>query len=211
MNFFKGYLENKTIALITFICLSALLILIPLGVLAPIYLLVSGLVALTLGCSLAVFPLMLSKLKYQEDINKEDNAEEELANAKLHDPDLPRNATMDIYNPDNAIDLALTQTEVYTYYKVMRCLVKNKKLIPDEDKEFKHCKGRSKREVLLASQDPENQNLPITLKITKAKAIHMRHTLNLVDRIGLEHEGELKRALEQEYEHYRLGKSAGFS
>jgi hypothetical protein len=123
--------------------------------------------------------------------------------AELHDPTLPRNPSMDIYNRNNAIDVDLTYKELHSYYKVMRCLVKNKEFLPDERQPTKDL---TKRELLLASLNPENNDRVIHLKKTKAKAVHIREVLNLVNMIGTENEEELKLALEQEYMQYSIGK-----
>jgi hypothetical protein len=129
-----------------------------------------------------------------------------LAHAKLHDPKLPRNADMDIYNSANALDLELSLGELNTYYKMMRCLVKQKELMPKEDKPFKHGKHLSKKELLLASQNPQHAHVPIRLHMSKAKIMHIKDTLSLVNKIGMHHQKQLKEALEQRYEHYCTGK-----
>ncbi|KGP62137.1 hypothetical protein EP47_02570, partial [Legionella norrlandica] len=72
--------------------------------------------------------------------------------ARLHHPSIPRNSTMDIYENETTVDL--TYKEINTYYKVMRCLVKQKEFLPAENKPEKRFDGLSKRDVLI-------QKLPI--------------------------------------------------
>lgn len=126
--------------------------------------------------------------------------------ARLHDPKLPRNPELNIYNPDNAIDLKLSNTKLNTYYTVMRGLVKQKELIPAEDKPYKHNRAFSKKALLEQCQDPELKDKTVSLHLSKAKAITIKRTLALVDKIGLDKPEELKAAAEEEYQRYCFGK-----
>ncbi|BCA94789.1 hypothetical protein TUM19329_11500 [Legionella antarctica] len=126
--------------------------------------------------------------------------------AKLHDPALSRNPSMDIYNPDNQIEVKLTYKELNTYYNVTRCLVKQKNFLPEEKPQAESVDEISKRELLLASQQPENNDKVICMTTVKAKAVHIRQVLTLVNQIGMDNESELKEALEQDYKLYNVGK-----
>ena len=127
-------------------------------------------------------------------------------NAKLHDPSLPRNPTMDIYNSDNKITVELTYQEINTYYKVMRCLVKQKNFLPESEKKSHAVNGLSKKELLIESQKPENKEVVVAIETTKAKAVHIKHVLTLVNQLGIENEHDLKKALQQDYSQYSIGK-----
>jgi uncharacterized membrane protein YvlD (DUF360 family) len=126
--------------------------------------------------------------------------------ARLHDPRLSRNASMDIYNPDNQIEVEFTYKEINTYYQVMRCLVKQKEFLPEEGRHREAGNSISKRELLFASQKPENHDKVMYMTTTKAKVVHMRHALTLINQIGMENERELQQALELNYRHYEMGK-----
>ncbi len=126
--------------------------------------------------------------------------------ARLHDPTLSRNPSMDIYNPDNQIEVEFTYKEINTYYQVMRCLVKQKNFLPEEEPQAESEDSISKRALLLASQEPENNDKVVCMTTTKAKAVHIRHVLTLINQIGMENEQELKEALEQDYRQYNIGK-----
>lgn len=126
--------------------------------------------------------------------------------ANLHDPDLPRNPEMDIYNKDNKINVNLSYKEIHTYYKTMRCLVKEKGFLPDENKPFDNEHGLSKRQLLIESEKPEHEEARVTIKTTKAKAVHIKHVLTFIEQLGFENEQELKNVLEQDSIHYQIGK-----
>jgi hypothetical protein len=126
--------------------------------------------------------------------------------AHLHDPKLLRNEEMDIYNPANLINLDLTHKEFYTYYHVMRCLVKEKQFLPTVDKPLKHGQGSSKKALLLTLQNPDNSEILVNIKATKAKYIHIRNTLTLIGQLGVENEKQLKLAVENNYQQYCVGK-----
>ena len=126
--------------------------------------------------------------------------------AKLHDPELSRNSQLDIYNPDNAIDLNLSYGELNTYYRVRRCLGKQKEFIPTEHKPYKHHQAISKKILLERSQDPVLSDATIEMHVSKAKAITIKRTLALIDRFGMNNSAELKEAVDEEYKRYSLGK-----
>lgn len=156
-------------------------------------LLLGGLLAYTF-----VLPKWFGVKKMMKQINEE--------NALLHHPHLPRNALLDIYNQNNIIDHTFTYGDLNTYYKVMRTLVNNKPEIPSTDKPMKIIGGCSKKDFLLASQNPEVKDKEIKVHTVKAKIINIKRTLELVRTIGLHHSAELKTALSEEYQRYCLGK-----
>ncbi len=133
--------------------------------------------------------------------------EPEVTFASLHDPSLSRNPSMDIYNKDNTMEVELTYKDVNTYYKVMRCLVKQKDFLPNDESSKQFAHGLSKKELLLASEKNENQDDVVRFTTTKAKAIHIRHVLTLVERLGVDNTQVLKEAVEKEYKAYCIGKS----
>lgn len=128
--------------------------------------------------------------------------------AKIHDPSQPRNTSMDIYNKENKIEIELSYQQLNTYYKVKRCLVKEQSFLPCKDKSEHFVKDLSKKELLLASEQPENGQKKVFATTTKAKAIHIRHVLTLVDKLGVENTQQLKEAVEQEYHQYSRGKQS---
>ncbi|HAU0854347.1 lpg1907 family Dot/Icm T4SS effector [Legionella pneumophila serogroup 1] len=130
--------------------------------------------------------------------------ENEIKLAKLHHPSTPRNPEMDIYKNETAIDL--TYKQINTYYQVTRCLLKQKEFLPLKDKPEKRFGGLSKKEALLASMNSASHDEVISLQIPKAKAVHIKHSLTLAAKIGMENEIELKSALKKEYNQYQIGK-----
>jgi hypothetical protein len=166
---------------------------------------ISSLAALAAGALIGVAYMVHQFFTDSYDNEDDDN------HAKLHDPSLPRNSTMDIYNSDSKISVNLTYQEINTYYKVMRCLVKEKNFLPEGDKKSHAVNGLSKKDLLIASENPENKGVVVTLETTKAKAVHMKHVLTLVNQLGIENKQELKKALQQDYSHYSIGKHHGFN
>ncbi|RUR11132.1 hypothetical protein [Legionella sp. km772] len=169
--------------------------------LPPLYIAVSSLLAGVLSYNFILPWFFTSNVTS----NKDDKAKK-AGFAHLHDPRLPRNPELDIYNPDNAIEQEVSYGDLNTYYRVMRCLVKNKDFSPVEDKPYKHHTALSKKAVLQHSEDPEFKNNLIPLHLSKAKAITIKRTLALVDKLGLDNSSELKKEVEQEYQRYCLGK-----
>lgn len=198
--FFYEQLLKKTVLFACIISLS-LVVLFSLLSIPPLYVAAGSLFGGLFGYGIILPWLFGSK-------TKNDNGEglKRIETAHLHDPQLPRNPELNIYNPDNAIDLDLSYGNLNTYYSVMRCLVKQKDLIPMEDKPYKHNKAFSKKTVLEQSQDPELRDKTIPLHLSKAKVITIKRTLALVDKIGMNNSDELKAAVEEEYQRYCLGK-----
>ncbi|MGC1181794.1 hypothetical protein [Legionella sp.] len=126
--------------------------------------------------------------------------------AKMHDPHLPRNKHMDIYDIDNAVDIDLNYQQVNTYYQIMRCLVKQKEFLPHKECPSKNIQLLSKRALLEASENPANASICVSFRVTKAKAALFRHSLTLIHKIGVKNQEKLKQALEENYKEYRLGK-----
>jgi hypothetical protein len=151
-----------------------------------------------------VFPWVVNKLKSPNVLGPNDDNSTDLA--ALHQPKLPRNKEMDVYNPDNAVNVELTYGQINTYYKTMRCLVKGKTFIPEHEKESKHVATVSKKDLLCASQEDALQDTVVLMHLSKAKAIHINTTLLLVERIGMHNEAKLKSEAEQEYQRYCIGK-----
>lgn len=171
----------------------------------PFLALTGALVGLVFSACVEVLP-HLRGVNFSGETEVLDSVDQEPSIADLHDPQLPRNPEMDIYNPDNSIDVGLTHQEVHTYYKVMRCLVKQKEFLPTDDEPGKHVDGLSKQELLLASQNSANPDQIVPFRATKAKIAHMRRALTLVEQFGMDNESALKPALEQDYQQYCLGK-----
>lgn len=84
--------------------------------------------------------------------------------------------------------------------------VKQKELIPKEDKPFKHNKSFSKKTLLEECKNPELEDKVVSLHLSKAKAITIKRTLALVDKIGLDNPNELKQQVSEEYQRYCFGK-----
>lgn len=192
---------NKSYFLVGFVPLIGVTALIAMGFL-------SGFIVLA---AIAACALSLTGLALVHAIKN--NPFEEMATSapisdppKLHDPKLPRNPAMDIHSLYHEVQVNLTHKELYTYYKVTRCLVKKKEFLPDDEKLTKHVAGINKKELLLAIQDPTHADSLVSIKTTKAKAVHIKHTLTLVNQLGIENE-ELKSALDKNYRQYNIGKA----
>jgi hypothetical protein len=125
---------------------------------------------------------------------------------KMHHPALPRNTSMDIYNTNNSVEMNLSYQQLYTYYKVIRCMLKGKSFLPGKEQESKHVNGMTKKALLEESMDPHKAEVIVPFKATKAKATYIRHTLTLVYQLGLDNKEKLKSALEKQYNTYHLGK-----
>lgn len=125
---------------------------------------------------------------------------------KIHQPTLPRNSTMDIYNIDNSVEMELSYKQINTYYQVMRSLVKNKNYLPNQESQSKHVQGMSKKALLEKSIELQESDIIVPFKVTKAKASFIIHTLTLIQKIGLGNQENLKHILDERYQTYRLGK-----
>jgi hypothetical protein len=126
--------------------------------------------------------------------------------AKMHDPSLPRNEELDIYNQDNALDVKLTYRDVNTYYKMMR-MAKGKEFLPDHERTSKYVSTMTKRELLAASDEPLNADVDVTLRLPKAKIIQMNHAFSLFSKIGETDKERLAEVLNASQQEYACGKS----
>jgi len=119
----------------------------------------------------------------------------------FHDPELERNANLDMY--ENETEVTYTYEQMKRYYQANRSL-KGKAFLPDEREQGQTFKGTefTKRAVLERSQDPTSHQETITFFATKAKIHHMNSTLRLLD---TEYESEL----EQNQQDYATGKTPG--
>ncbi|KTD09269.1 hypothetical protein Lgra_2504 [Legionella gratiana] len=148
---------------------------------------------------------VLNKFFIREDNRTVENNSEL---AKIHRPTLLRNPTMDMYNTNNSIEMDLTYKQISTYYKVMRCLVKKKDYLSNQESESKHVQDMSKRTLLEKSLAHQGSDVVVSFKATKAKAAHIKHTLTLIHQIGFDNQEYLKRTLEKSYQSYCLGKQS---
>lgn len=131
-------------------------------------------------------------------------------NVKLpnyQNPELPRNESLDIYN--NTMEATFTYKEIGEYYQAKRCVLKGKFFLPDEalssPKFFKKT-GLTKREVLLKSQEPVEQEHQITFTATKAKIHDIQQTTKLIRQFGFQQEEKLRSALQKDRLDYVIGK-----
>jgi len=108
--------------------------------------------------------------------------------ANLHNPALPRNPSMDTYNEAEQIDISLRDEEVRAYCNVMEDLKRESGLLPLIDVPY-----------------AENDSKLVTVKLTKAKAVYMKHSLMFINQLSEKDPIELKRAIKAEYETYFKG------
>ncbi|ASQ45616.1 hypothetical protein [Legionella clemsonensis] len=131
---------------------------------------------------------------------------EKIPPAACHDPALPRNPLLDIYN--NQIEEAFSVKELGTYYHAKRVLVKNKPFIPESEKEGEKDKlgGFFKKELLGKSLEKNSEQTLITVRNTKAKIYDMRQTIRLMSQIGFHSKEALIVILKENHENYINGK-----
>lgn len=186
-----------TIGLASLATLGALVAMAVTGTL-PLFLFAGALAVTSLASSLFVYQKL-----FQDSTSAQDNKNNNFA--RLHDPLLPRNPSMDIYNKDNKIEIEFSYQELHTYYKVKHSLIKETEFLPDEEQpsddnaSFK--KAWSGTSMF---SNPDQELIPVTK--TKAKAVYIRQVLTLVDKLGIENEAALKETLKDAYEQYRIGK-----
>ncbi|KTD16252.1 hypothetical protein [Legionella jordanis] len=131
--------------------------------------------------------------------------------AACHNPALPRNEMQDLYC--NKQEETFSLSEIVSYYKAMRVLVKKKSFLPNEDQPREQFNGKSKREILLSLTET-NGNSPVQVRASKAKIAEMKTCIKLLQKFGFIasqqsmqiETKELINELSQEYENYRLGK-----
>lgn len=194
-------IANKVQYISTGLALACACLLIGLVVLGFISTLVFTLALV--GVVLALGSTLLIDAFYPQLFSSEAILPQSADYAHLHDPALSRNAAMDLYHIENETEITLSHQQLSDYYKAMRCLLKHKEYVPQD--ESKCLKGThfSKKEVLSRIQDEGD----ITLKTSKAKAVHMQHVLTFIQRIGFENEKKLKETLTKDYYQYRIGKN----
>ncbi|WP_392536905.1 hypothetical protein [Legionella sp. 227] len=166
---------------------------------AALFMIAGGLLA-----SIFAYVEYLSKKNPENSAIRALVEKEELA--EMHDPSLSRNPTMDIYNKDETVDIELTYQQIHTYYDVMRRLVKGKSYLPDDEHKSNHVAGVSKKALLEESSNSQKADFVVPFRVTRAKATHIRRTLNWVQQLGMENESLLKTNLEKCYTEYRIGK-----
>lgn len=199
-------IENKASYLILLTALLGIGLLVSMAltnILSPLMLL-GAFTFFGLFSGLLFIPILLSAVVPSQITQWSDFDSVDYAN--LHDPDLPRNSEMDIYNKDHKIEVNLTYNELHAYYKAVRCLVKGKEFLPPDDLKYYDEISLSKRQLLIESEKAEREEERVTLKTTKAKAVHIKHVLTFIEQLGFENEKELKKVLEQECNHYHIGK-----
>lgn len=102
--------------------------------------------------------------------------------AHCHAPELPRNDAQDIYRNDTTTTFTLK--EIGEYYRVKRCLLKNKPFIPSDNSKshVRFFDGRTKKDVLEQSLDPAHHQDPVTITASKAKIWDIKETLRIFHR-----------------------------
>lgn len=127
--------------------------------------------------------------------------------AKLHDPALPRNETMDIYK--NEVEADFTYREINDYFTA-------KELIPikqEEIEEAEEVEGEeklTKQMILERANNPQYADEEITFRGSKAKVYDIRKTVDIMNRYRLfEQTPELEalktEELQEQHDVYTLG------
>ncbi|KTC78004.1 hypothetical protein [Legionella brunensis] len=107
---------------------------------------------------------------------------EKIPPAACHEPRVPKNASLDIYA--NEKEEVFSLKELGEYYYAKRVVLKDKSFIPENDKGRTRFGGRSKKELLMGLET-EPPNTLITVTATKAKFYEIKHTVRLINQIGL--------------------------
>lgn len=110
--------------------------------------------------------------------------------ATLHDPKQPRNETMNTHNCSNQVALSLTFQEFDSYKNMMEGFLKQKGAVPKME---------------LTPLASGNESALITLRTTKAVAVYIKHSLCLIQQMGLENKKALDKALAEEGHLYEMG------
>lgn len=124
--------------------------------------------------------------------------------AKMHDPSLLRNVSMNLYNPENKITMALTSKDISTYHKVIGLLNKEDCVSPNESALLLTEPGVN--EILVGNDGIPDINKNVLIHPVKAKALLIKNVLTLERQLGTDNQIELVKAVEQEYKQYSLGK-----
>lgn len=197
--------EGKSPSLILLTALigvGALVALVSVGVISPV-LFFAAVTGLGILSGLIFIPTLLNAVAPNKEVL---GAGVFNGYTKTHNPDLPRNAAADIYNKGYKVELTLTYRELYDYYIAMRCLVKQKDLIPANESKMLEGTNKSKQQFLMECHNSDNERGVLTLKTTKAKAVHIRHALTFIEQLGFENEKALKKAVKEDYKQYCIGK-----
>jgi len=123
---------------------------------------------------------------------------------KFHDPNLPRIKKLDLY--ENDIEIKLKGKKLYSYYYVIRCLLKEKPYLPEKRVKSDQFKGHSKKGLLKRVKKKENANKKYRLKITKAKYYLMTSIITLFEQSGAHKKDKLKKEADSLYQQYHIGK-----
>lgn len=162
------------------------------------------LITLSLGVGVIALPTMLSHFFKTGDGENRSPQKNKLDLAQFHDPQLPRNASMDIYS--NIIEFKMPHHEFKSYYKILDQLRRDKKDVLDEDNQETLLKSDSLDDLSKVSNEMDKEDIEITIKTTKAKAFHIRHTLKLARQFNEGNERKLYELLEENDTRYRVGK-----
>ncbi|MFA5960140.1 MAG: hypothetical protein WC785_06455 [Tatlockia sp.] len=126
---------------------------------------------------------------------------------KLHDPNLSRNASMDLYSKseEHLLEANLTPGQLADYYQAKNLYLKERNLFAEAPD---HCDKKSPSKYAIAQHDANQKERPVW--VTKAKLYDIHKTLHILSRHGF-YKGnfspeELKIALEKQHESYRAGK-----
>lgn len=124
--------------------------------------------------------------------------------AKIHDPQLPRNPSMDLYN--NKIEFKISSHEYKTYSQVLKRLRDEKTIMHHKTKPSFLSKSDSWDTLSNLSEDGEMSQQKISLRATKAKVVHIKQTLKLIHHHQEGTISQLDRALEDGLDRYEVGK-----
>lgn len=163
-------------------------------------------VAPALFLSFALVPMVIKGITKIISWIKTAAGYNEVEKPECQDPELPRNESMDIYK--NNIKADFTLKELGDYYRVKRCLLKNKDFLPVSKEGGKErFNGLSKYEVLEKSKDEVNNSESLTIEATKAKIHDMKQIVQLVNRYGLNRDNsDLMQKLNEFDAEYQCGK-----
>lgn len=121
---------------------------------------------------------------------------------RIGDPSLPRNESLDLYSQDKEQDFCFTNQEINSYFRVMRCLVKNKEFVPHNDSFLWHTQLR-KKDYLQQGSTMEKAEQKIKVRLNKAKAFMIYKVLALQTKST---PSALRLAVEDIYQEYKAGK-----
>jgi hypothetical protein len=146
------------------------------------------LVASTTLFFIAGIPLMMKTVYTVFSLLKTIIGLNEVKGPECHNPDMERNASMDIYT--NFTEATFTYEEIGDYYFAKRHLLKDKPLYPpipaDSNVEEKRA-ALAKIAMIKKGVDglPEERAATISVKASKAKIAAMQETVSLIKRFGI--------------------------